>query len=126
MSSSEMQPLELLPQRVGVLLLEHALPQLRERHLEAAPPHLDDVRADRERGRADRRSTANIADRDRPEEAHRRKPPERKIFRTSSSNGIAGVRAEERHRVLRAVRLELLAVLLVLALVRLEQRLARP
>src|SRR5690606_32698686 len=33
------------------------------------------------------------------------------------------VRAEERQRVLRAVRLELLAVLLVLALVRLEQRL---
>src|SRR6185295_14227840 len=32
------------------------------------------------------------------------------------------VGAEERHRVARAVRLELLAVLLVLALVRLEQR----
>src|SRR3954468_12212563 len=34
-----------------------------------------------------------------------------------------GVRAEERHRVLRAVRLELLAVLLVLRRVGLEQRL---
>src|SRR6185437_1819498 len=63
------EALELLPQRVGVLLLEDALPQLRERHLEAAPPHLDDVRADRERDGADR-DVAPRAERDGTEKFH--------------------------------------------------------
>src|SRR5262249_12601368 len=81
------QPLELLPKRVSVLGLEDALPELRERHFEPAPPHLDDVGADREHGRP------NAAVRPKPEwkgpeEAHRRKPPDRKILRTSWSNAI--------------------------------------
>src|SRR5262249_19441050 len=50
-------------------LLEHAPPQLRERHLEPPPAHLDDVRADREHGRADG-DVAPHAERDGPEERH--------------------------------------------------------
>ena len=87
-SSSEMQPLELLPQRVRVLLLEDALPQLRERHLEAAPPHLDDVRADRERSRADGdvrpRSPNGIG----PRKLTAGSLPSGRSCSTSSSNGI--------------------------------------
>ena len=119
------QALELLPQRVGVLLLEDALPQLRERHLEAAAPHLDDVRADREHGRADRRCTPTDRERDRARGSSPQEAPGPEDLQDELVERDRGVRAEERHRVLRAVRLELLAVLLVLALVGLEQRPAR-
>ena len=46
------EPLELLPQRVGVALLEDALPQGRERDLEAAAPDIEDVGDDRQPGGA--------------------------------------------------------------------------
>src|SRR5262249_29078134 len=81
------QALQLLPQRVGVALLEDTLPQPRERHLEPAPPHLDDVRADGEhRGPAG--DPREQRERNRSQDTHRKKPPDRKIFSTSSSNGM--------------------------------------
>ena len=83
----ERQPApQLLPQRVGVALLEDPLPQARERHLEAAPPHLQEVGDDDQPGR-DQRGQADGAGRQRGQPGHRRKPPERKMRKTSSSNG---------------------------------------
>ena len=115
MSSSDSSRLSCFHSAFGVLLLEHALPQLRERHLEAAPPHLDDVGADREHRRADREVRAQRRAAMRPEAGSSQEASRAEDLQHELVERDRGVGAEERHRVLRAVRLELLAVLLVLA-----------
>jgi hypothetical protein len=77
---------ELLPQRVGVALLEDPLPQAGERHLEAAAPHLEQVGDDhQDRGGQGHHRHGPGGERGQP--GHRRNPPARKMRSTSSSKG---------------------------------------